>query len=904
MGKGLAGSLERAEETMDKSQGAPLTIREVLFSSGQPDASTAIIGVDGTGFTYGQLRGLVAGAVGSLGRMGFRNSDRIALALPNGPLLAYALVAVSAGFGCAPLNPNYRPREFEGLLARLRVKAILVERGADSPARGVAKGMGIDVIDVDEPVSGGRFLVAGSEGMISDPKFSEPVEDAFLLHTSGTTGAPKLVPLTHSNICHSVHYIRNAMALGPTDRCLNVMPLFHGLGLVSLLSTLLSGGSIACAAGFHEDDFFLWLDRLKPTWYTAVPPVHQSILAKAGEHGDMVARSRLRFIRSAAAPLPPKLMLDLEACFRAPVVEAYGMTEAFLIGSTPLPPKKRKPGSVGVAMGPDMGVIDNVGRFLGRGEVGEIVVKGPNVMRGYEGEDGEKAGTFIDGWMRTGDLGHIDGEGYIFIDGRVKEVINRGGEKVTPNEVDNALKEHPAVSEAAAFGVPHGVLGEDVAAAVTLKAGSEASEGDLRLFASERLAPHKVPSRIFFVDALPKGPSGKILRRRLPDILGLREAAVPKKGGAEEVRGGRAGGDIVGELIGIWESEMGLRGIGPGDNFFHLGGYSLMAARIFRRIEERFGIRLPLAVIYRKPTVADLAAELEGSDARTFESLVPLRKGGGRPRLFIVHPVGGEVVNYGELVEALGEDQPVYAFRAAGLYDRAPLPKTVEAMAKGYVDEMKAFQPKGPYHLAGWCAGGAIAFEIAQQLRRAGDDVGLLAVLDFEAPEESYWGSRRAARGTLFRETLYLGADLLKYAKRRKLGRSLDMVPRAVRLGKVGMRAAGIISADEVMLHGEFAPLPDDWKAAILNTQRILRSYRPSTYDGVVTVFKRSALPLVTSQDPADGWGKYAGGGVVVVHVSGRMHYAVVRKPWVRATAKGILERMDWHERRLRTKKA
>jgi len=1175
--------------------------------------------------------------------------------------------------------------------------------------------------------------------------------------------------------------------------------------------------------------------ELKPTWYPAVPPVHKSILENAAYHKDMVARSRLRFIRSAAARLPPSLMLGLEASFNAPVVEAYGMTEAFAIGANPLPPKMRKPGSVGISVGPEMAIMDRDGNLVEKGRVGEIVVRGPNVMRGYEGSDEENAKSFINGWFRTGDLGHVDSDGYIFIDGRVREVVNRGGEKVTPNEVDDVLGQHPAVSEAATFGVPHEALGEDLASAVVLRDGAEASEGDLQLFVSERLAIYKVPSRFFFVKGLPKGPSGKILRRKLLGVLGLTGAAaeavptaldrkipptapaveggliaewnenatqyprqlcihqifegvvakdparvairhneieltygelnakanqlarrliaegagpgqfvgvcmerspelvisflaVLKAGAAyvplfppsdsmrriasyAEVAGiklalakkiyeqmlpggvkklyfqstmdesaGLDGGNIrtatspespayvlyvpsttgkpkgvcvphravnrlalntnyvsigaddvvalqsspdtnlivweiwgsllngarmeifdmrdilspkgfakklggkgvtvlglttpffnlftvevpggfkalktliftgevadpaavrrlmeggpprrlvnaygntettgfstwhliegtpetgaplpigvpvsnakvhilddalkpvpvgsegelciggegvalgylnqpeatreaflpdpfnpggvmyrtgdmarlnpsgwiefvgrqdrqvkvhgfrvelgeieqalmehpavracsvaytnvegatekmlvahvvpsgpsvptveelhrfllptllghmipsqfvwvdelplvpgeAGEASGlqaprvgagagaderprevgdeverrltvIWEREMGVRGIRPGDNFFLMGGYSLMAVRIFARMEEEFGIRLSLATLYRRPTLAGIAAELKKAQPKALRSLVPLRASGKRPRLFLVHAADGEVYNYGKLVKALGEDQPAYGFRAIGLHENVPLPRTVEEMASDYVKELKAVQPHGQYHLAGWCAGGVAAMEMAQQLRKAGEEVGLVGILDFEAPETWRWKSRRVARSQLLKEILFLGGDLLRYAKKRRLGR-LEIPSRVVGIEKLWMRALGIITTDEESLPGESALLPDTWKAVILNQLKAVHAYKPRRYDGVVTIFKKQLLPTISSPDPTDGWRDYAGGGIVVIPIKGRIHGDMLKPPGAFTTAEKLRERIDWHEGRRTTR--
>jgi acyl-CoA synthetase (AMP-forming)/AMP-acid ligase II len=350
-------------------------------------------------------------------------------------------------------------------------------------------------------------------------------DTALILHTSGTTARPKIVPLLQRNVVATARHIVATLALRPEDVCLNIMPLFHIHGLMAAtLASLAAGSQVSCSPGFNALRFFHWLDEVRPSWYTAVPTMHQTILARADRHPESVAGSRLRLIRSSSASLPPQVMAELERTFRAPVVEAYGMTEAaHQMASNPLPPRARKPGSVGPAAGPEVGIMDERGNLLSRGEIGEVVIRGPNVTPGYEANPEANAKAFTDGWFRTGDQGSLDEDGYLRLTGRLKELINRGGEKISPLEVDEALMHHPAVLQVVAFPMPHEKLGEEVAAAVVLREGLHATERELRAFAATRLADFKVPRRIVIVSEIPKGATGKLQRIGLASKLGVGE---------------------------------------------------------------------------------------------------------------------------------------------------------------------------------------------------------------------------------------------------------------------------------------------------------------------------------------------------------------------------------------------
>jgi acyl-CoA synthetase (AMP-forming)/AMP-acid ligase II len=503
------------------------TIEQLIAVGRGPDTAIAAVGCPP--LNYDGLRTHVKQTVATLNRLGVGRNDRVALVLPNGPEMATAFVAVAAGATAAPLNPAYRADEFEFYLSDLKAKVLIVERGSSSPALGVAAKLKIPVVEAVRaatdpagvfeliPVAGGAAGVPASSG------FAKPDECALVLHTSGTTSRPKIVPLSQSNVCASAGHIRDILSLTSADRGLSIMPLFHIHGLIgSVLSTLCAGGSVFCTPGFNALKFFTWMDECKPTWYTAVPTMHQAILSRAANNKEVIARYPLRFIRSSSSSLPPQVLHELEKVFNAPVIESYGMTEAsHQMTSNPLPPRPHKPGTVGVAAGPEVGIMGEDGKLLGPGQTGEVVIRGPNVTQGYENNPKANAEGYTNGWFRTGDQGVLDDEGYLTITGRLKEIINRGGEKISPREVDEVLMDHPAIQQVVTFAMPHAKLGEDVAAVVVLREGQTASEKEIREFAAKRLADFKVPRKILILDEIPKGATGKLQRIGLAQKLGL-----------------------------------------------------------------------------------------------------------------------------------------------------------------------------------------------------------------------------------------------------------------------------------------------------------------------------------------------------------------------------------------------
>ncbi|HET7412885.1 MAG TPA: acyl--CoA ligase [Pararhizobium sp.] len=496
-----------------------------FLSHNEPDAPA--IGAPGRPFlTFSALSAQIAGTVERLNALGIGRNDRVAIVLPNGPEMATSFLGIAAGATTAPLNPAYRAEEFEFYLTDLGAKALVVNADGHETAEGVAAKLGIPVltIAVGEGMPAGAFTIEGEPvGATASPGFSGSDDIALVLHTSGTTSRPKIVPLSLGNLQASALNIGHTLTLSPGDRCLNIMPLFHIHGLMAAtLSSLRAGASVVCTPGFNALKFFQWMDEAKPTWYTAVPTMHQAILARAPRNEESVANARLRFIRSSSSSLAPQVMQALEMTFRCPVIEAYGMTEAsHQMASNPLPPAGRKAGSVGPAAGPEIAILSTDGKTLAPGETGEICIRGPNVTKGYENNDKANADAFAYGWFHTGDQGTMDEEGYVRITGRLKEIINRGGEKISPREVDEVLLDHPAVEQVVTFAMPHNMLGEDVAAAIVFREGKSANESDLRSFAAERLADFKVPRKLVFLDEIPKGATGKLQRIGLARKLGL-----------------------------------------------------------------------------------------------------------------------------------------------------------------------------------------------------------------------------------------------------------------------------------------------------------------------------------------------------------------------------------------------
>jgi len=491
-----------------------------LLAQGAPDAP-ALLSPDRPALTFRDVRDRVLGLAERLAALGLGREDRIAIVMDNGPDLVLSFLAAAICGTAVPLNPKYRAEEFTFYYKDGNVQALIAAPGT-VPDAYAAVAPGMMVIQAENDPSG--TLRLSPLGPARSPRRLEapgPDDVAILLHTSGTTKLPKRVPIRQRNLAASAANVVRAYALTPADVSLCVMPLFHIHGIVaSMLAPLASGGSVVCPPGFDALRFWGWVDEFRPTWYSAVPAIHQLLLSRADRYANVIRGNPFRFIRSCSAALPPMVIGRMEEVFGAPVTEAYGMTEAtHQMTSNPLPPGLRKPGAVGFGIGVQVAIMDEVGALLPPDMHGEVVVRGLNVVDGYENNREANESTFVRGWLRTGDQGVMDADGYLAITGRLSERINRGGEKISPLEIDHVLLRHPSVAEALAFGVPHRSLGEDVHAAVVLR--SAATEQALRAHCAEFLADFKVPRRIHFLDALPYVGSGKLRRNVMAKTLAL-----------------------------------------------------------------------------------------------------------------------------------------------------------------------------------------------------------------------------------------------------------------------------------------------------------------------------------------------------------------------------------------------
>ena len=846
--------------------------------------------------TYAALSEVVRRVGASLAGAGLPSGARVALICSNGPHMASAFLGIASHLACAPLNPAYRESEFEFFLCDLAPLAVVIERGLDTAARAVAARLGIPVLDLTHEPAGaaGDIEISGASADSSAVYSPQPTDIALLLHTSGTTSRPKLVPLTHANLCASAGHIAESLQLGPADRCLNVMPLFHIHGLVAaVLASLARGASVVCCPGPVAPKFFDWVAEFRPTWYTAVPTIHQAVLARAQSNPDAVARHSFRFIRSCSSALAPSLMETMETTFQVPVVEAYGMTEAaHQMAMNPLPPGKRKPGSVGVAAGPEIAVMDDSGRLLPAGVAGEVVIRGPNVTPGYAANPQANAQAFANGWFRTGDDGYLDADGYLFLIARRKEIINRGGEKIAPREVDEVLLLHPAVEQAVAFAVPHTALGETIAAAVVVKAGRTVSERELREFALARLADFKTPERIVFVDQIPKGPSGKVQRIGLAQRLGVEAIAPPASPRAEYAA---PQSPMQTRIAGLFAATLGIERAGMNDNFFDFGGDSALTTLLMVRIEEATGVGVPLLEFLDDPTPAGVCRSLDaprqlrppresGTDAPL---RVVIRSVPGEPGLFCLPgsgPGGGEMTGFFNLSRRLGTEQAVTAFRLPasqpGIY-------TIEDLAARYVEEVLDAQPEGPYHLAGLCTGGFVAWEMARQLAAKGRTVHTLALLD--CYNHAWARNVGLVRGFGYRLDLVGRRFLYQIAELRKAGWA--GAPAHLRRKTADTLRVSRYRWSESM-HRLFAAAgfePPRFRDPVRLAIRLAAArYVPQRWEGPVRLY-RATEPRVDGYDyPEMGWQGLA--PEISIHDVPGSHMTMLAEPQVSMIAAGLVE--------------
>jgi acyl-CoA synthetase (AMP-forming)/AMP-acid ligase II/thioesterase domain-containing protein/acyl carrier protein len=833
------------------------SIRGLILERASLDGTAVALFAPGRDpLTYRRLLEQVDQTVHELELAGIRLGDRVAIVLPNGPEMAVAFLAIAAIGACAPLNPFYIANELDHYLADLNPNALIVGAGMDAPAPAVAHKRGIPVIALSPRLddAAGTFSLQRFQSAAPHCTGIAGSNDiALLLHTSGTTSLPKLVPLTQSNLCHSAHSIAASLGLTTRDRCLNVMPLFHIHGLIgALLSSLSVGASVVCTPGFSAQQFFDWLLELQPSWYTAVPTMHATILARAAQIHPELSECSLRFIRSCSAALPPQVMTRLEQLFSVPVVEAYGMTEAsHQIAINPLPPGRRKPGSVGLPTGTDVAIMDQGGKLLGPNQTGAIVIRGENLTPGYIGVPG---GGYIDGlegghgqspgqWFATGDQGLFDDDGYLVITGRTKEMINRGGETISPREIEEALLGHPAVLEAVVFALPDARLGEDIGAAAVLRDGEFIGERELRDYVATKLSYFKLPRRILFLPAIPKGPTGKVQRIGLAEKLGI--AKLDAEIENEAMPFTAPGSPLEDLLAGMYREALHLTQVGAQTNFFDAGGDSLSALELIVNVEKATGVSLSMAALFDAPTVEKLAELVAhgGETEKRQTKLLLIQPRGSRPAFFVVH--AGPL--FRRLAFRLGSDQPFLGLHTYP--ERLPDPVKLEDIAREHVQTILDARPEGPYIIGGWCVGGLVAYEIAQQLRMQDKEVALLVLFDTDCPKSQSENSVVAQAASL-KEKLGFHMTTLRQVE---LSRAPAYVlERLQTFGeKFRRRAWQVLYSLHVTMGVRINPKLRDFEELVYFAAR---HYRPQPYDGRVLLLRRRLRPTEHDQDGQVDW--------------------------------------------------
>ncbi len=716
----------------------------------------------GESVSHDRLEEILVEAESALLALGVGRRTRVMTALPDGPLTACVLLALARTAVCAPVNPDLRGAELAVLIPELAVEVLVAHGLCAAEARQAATALGLPMIEVDWDAAGGlRWSGAALKGAPARPVAAEPDDTALVLLTSGSSARPKRVPLTHRQLTLAAKRMAESVALTAADCCLNLMPMFHVGAVVDLLLAPLSvGGSVLRPEVMSVAAFFAALDTGRPTWFQGVPTLLHELAVQAVRHPNE-ARAALRFIRAVSSPLPQEWLAEIERALAAPIIEIYGMTEtAGIITSNPLPPAVRKRGSVGKATSLEIVVRGSEGLAAEVMERGEISVRGPGVMQGYEGLTGEAGGALgmtVDGWLCTGDEGYFDADGFLFITGRIGDQINRGGEKISPREIDEVLASHPSVQDVAVFAVPHPQLGQEVAAAIVVPLGLDGSltAATLAEHVGQHLAYFKVPKQFYVVPALPRGPGGKLRRRLLPDMV--RELTPLGNAAPTDLAAPQT--EMEKRVAAWWEAELRVTGIGRQGHFFDLGGDSLAAASVTVGIERALGAAIRPAALFDHPTVAAFAAYLEQASAAKpkqditgeapptavlnsellqrlraamsvwtgerrdeFSLLVGRRtQGAGMP----VFWCGQGSAEFDDFANLLPPEMPLYGTRSLFLFE-GKKHEDEAALAQMLALEVTAVAAGRQIIVGGLCAGGRIAFQVACHLRERGEPIKMV----------------------------------------------------------------------------------------------------------------------------------------------------------------------------------
>jgi amino acid adenylation domain-containing protein len=834
-----------------------------------PDAVAVMDWRGGERLTYAELEGRAGRLARRLRELGVGPDVPVAVCLRRSPALAVAVLAVlAAGGAYVPVDPSYPRERLERMLAIARPRVLLTETGL----RDAIPAGDFDVICLDdEPAGVATGLPLAAEGVVS------PDNLAYVIFTSGSTGVPKGVAMPHRPLVNLVVWQLRNSALGPGARTLQFASLSFDVSCQELFATWAAGGTLVLISEELRLDASALLDALRAAAVERLFPPFVALqqLAEVAAERDAWPAA-LREVVTAGEQLQITAAVA-ELFTRVPecrLFNQYGPSETHVATAYALPgPARSWPAlpSVGTAVANTrILLLDAVFGLVPAGVAGELCIGGDCLARGYLSRPDLTAERFVpdpfaDGerLYRTGDLARWRPDGNLEFLGRTDQQLKIRGFRVEPGEIESVLAAHPRVREAAVVARQDPGSPACRLVAYLVVPGGDVSAAELRSAVRERLPEYMVPSAFHFLGALPLTPSGKVDRRALPEL----ETAGEEGGSVPPCT------PLEADIAEIWGQVLGMERVGVTDSFFDLGGHSLLAVRLLARIHRRLGCDLPLASLFAGPTIGQQAALIERREAPAAATpLVPLRTAGTRRPLFLVHPVGGSVFCYTDLVRALGPDQPVYGLQAP---EEGPAPATLEEMAAGYLDALRAVQPQGPYRLGGWSLGGIVAFEMARQLAARGEEVEQLAVLDVSPTG----GADAAGDATVL---AWFARDLAGLAG-RSLPASLGDIPAGAPLAEAFARAQalGVFPLDL-----DFATAARRFEVFRHNLQLIER-YTAHPYPGRIQLFRAADSHF---DDPADstlGWAALAAGGIWLQELPGN-HWAIVRSPAVEIVAAAL----------------
>ena len=785
-------------------------------ATSQPDAP-ALVTTARPACTYRELGAHLDRLGARLAEWSPAGNSVIAVAASSGPDLFSAIVAAMTGGICAPFDPSRPPAEIDALLAEIKPALVFADDAAILRHRDAFHRNGVGIVRMSTP--------ADAPAGIFDVFLDEPAQQrefaqayagdvALLLCTSGTTALSKIVPHTMPRLMHIFNEVVATVDLRSTDRCLNGAPLYHVHAIVHVIgASLLAGACVIWPAEISAAALVEALRTERATWYTSSPAVHRAILSHVRRAAQPVAHS-LRFIRSSSAPLDAQVAAGLETALGVPVLEGYGTTEAPSATLNPPPPLEHKLGSVGRAIGCEIAIFD-----------GEVGIRGTNVAPSYAKGDRRPIADPLTGWYLTGDAGRIDTDGYLYITGRLNELINVGGVKVAPGHAEDALLRHPAVADAVAFSLPHPTLGEHVSAAVVLRPDVPVTMTELIEHAAMHLPRAAVPFAIHPVAAIERDASGKVRRRELTTTFARDPHVV------------QADSSLT-AIARIWEDVLEYAPVALDENFFAAGGDSLRAIRVMTRIEADLGVTLSMDLLLFAPTIRELAQAVLAEETTTRRNrIVALRTTGSRPPLFFYDSdvnSGGLYARF--LLSALDSEQPVYVVRPNGALGDE-IPESIELMADADAALIATAVPSQAYRLAGFCAGGIVAFEVARRLESAGYTVDVVTLISSSAPNallEPLWNLTSRLSGVISK-------------------RGLTIVYKAVRSLANALRTHSS-PADILIKMRELRHPPAPQSAADqVYSDRLLHYFPKPTARSIDLIWAYDDTPRI-SGDPTMGW--------------------------------------------------